>query len=181
MSNYRRSRVAGASYFFTVTLENRATALLQERIDALRHAFAQTRRELPFGIDAIVVLPDHLHCIWTLPEGDAEYPVRWQRIKGRFSRACPKGEAVSLSRGSKRERGIWHRRYWEHLLRDERDYAAHVDYIHYNPVKHGHVAQVRDWPHSSFHRYVREQQLPADWAGTLETRSGRDRDSFGEL
>jgi putative transposase len=180
MSSYRRARVAGGSYFFTVTLEDRSSSLLVDRIDALRQAFASTRVELPFRIDAVAVLPDHLHCIWTLPEGDSDYSSRWQRIKGRFSRACPAGEAISASRGRKRERGIWHRRYWEHTLRDGGDYASHVDYIHYNPVKHGHAGRVLDWPHSSFHRFVREGILPCDWGGEVEPRIARAANGFGE-
>jgi len=180
MSSYRRARVAGGSYFFTVTLEDRSSSLLVDRIDALRQAFASTRVELPFRIDAVAVLPDHLHCIWTLPEGDSDYSSRWQRIKGRFSRACPAGEAISASRGRKRERGIWHRRYWEHTLRDGGDYASHVDYIHYNPVKHGHAGRVLDWPHSSFHRFVREGILPCDWGGEVEPRIARAANAFGE-
>jgi len=180
MSSYRRARVAGGSYFFTVTLEDRSSSLLVDRIDALRQAFASTRVELPFRIDAVAVLPDHLHCIWTLPEGDSDYSSRWQRIKGRFSRACPAGEAISASRGRKRERGIWHRRYWEHTLRDDQDFAAHVDYIHYNPVKHGHAGRVLDWPHSSFHRFVREGILPCDWGGEVEPRIARAANGFGE-
>jgi putative transposase len=180
MSTYRRARVAGGSYFFTVTLEDRSSSLLVDRIDALRQAFATTRVELPFRIDAVAVLPDHLHCIWTLPDGDSDYSSRWQRIKGRFSRACPAGEAISASRGRKRERGIWHRRYREHTLRDDRDFASHVDYIHYNPVKHGHASRVLDWPHSSFHRFVREGILPCDWGGEVEPRIARAADGFGE-
>jgi putative transposase len=180
MSNYRRARVRGGSFFFTVTLEDRTSSLLVDRIDALRLAFSSTRAELPFRIDAIVVLPNHLHCVWTLPEEDGDFSSRWQRIKGRFSRACPAGEQISASRGRKRERGIWHRRYWEHMLRDDRDFAAHVDYVHFNPVKHGHARRACDWPHSSFHRYVSDQVLPRDWGGTQETRAAIG-ERFGEL
>jgi REP-associated tyrosine transposase len=180
MSNYRRARVAGGSFFFTVTLEDRSSALLVDRIDALRLALFSTRAELPFRIDAMVVLTDHLHCVWTLPEGDSDFSSRWRRVKGRFSRACPAGEQISASRSRKRERGIWHRRYWEHMLRDDEDFAAHVDYVHFNPVKHGHVRQACDWPHSSFHRYVRDQVLPRDWGGSQETRAASGQ-RFGEL
>jgi putative transposase len=180
MSSYRRARLEGGTFFFTVTLADRVSTLLIDRIEALRGAFAETRRELSFQIDAIVVLPDHLHCIWTLPHGDSDFPSRWQRIKGRFSRACPEGEVISTSRRRKRERGIWHRRYWEHVIRDERDFSAHVDYIHWNPVKHGHAARVSDWPHSSFHRFVREGTLPADWGGTVDARGAFSGGRFGE-
>ncbi len=113
----------------------------------------------------MVVLPDHLHAIWALPPGDADYPLRWALIKSTFSRSLPKTEFIRDSRLAKRERGIWQRRYWEHQIRDEADLQAHVDYLHFNPVKHGYVRCVADWPFSSFHRYVRQGLLPADWAG----------------
>jgi len=180
MSTYRRARILGGSYFFTVTLEDRSSSLLVDQIDALRLAFSSTQNELPFRIDAIVVLPDHLHCIWTLPDGDSDFSSRWQRIKGRFSRACPSGEEITASRARKRERGIWHRRYWEHVLRDERDFATHVDYIHFNPVKHAHVGRAIDWPHSSFHRYVRQGTLPGDWGGEVEPQIANAAGGFGE-
>jgi putative transposase len=118
----------------------------------------------PFTIDAIVILPDHLHCLWTLPEGDTDYPVRWAHIKTEFSRRVPKDERRRASRILKRERGLWQRRYCEHLIRDEDDWRHHVDYIHFNPVKHGLVASVADWSYSSFHRFVRENGYPVDWA-----------------
>ena len=113
----------------------------------------------------MVVLPDHLHVIWTLPPGDADYPLRWALIKSAFSRSLPKTEFIRDSRLAKRERGIWQRRYWEHQIKDEADLQAHVDYLHFNLVKHGYVRCVADWPFSSFHRYVRQGLLPADWAG----------------
>jgi putative transposase len=123
---------------------------------------------------ACVVLPDHLHCIWTLPEGDAGIANRWRQIKSTFSRALPADERRSQRRLAKSERGIWQRRYWEHLIRDERDLRNHIDDIHFNPVKHGHVARVADWPQSSFHRFVREGVLPANWCGqSADHRSGR--------
>src|SRR3989304_6262039 len=149
MPNYRRARVPGASYFFTVTLADRAEHWLVEQIDALRGAFARTRGELPFRVDAIVVLPDHLHCIWTLPPGDANFSLRWQRIKGRFTHACHAADAVRTTpiarpspvgrsfRAPIADRRIWQHRFWEHVLRDDRDFERHVDYIHFNPVKHG--------------------------------------------
>jgi putative transposase len=118
----------------------------------LRSSFRDTRARHPFTIDAIVVLPDHLHAIWTLPEGDADYATRWRQIKSAFSRALPHDEAISSSRLRKGERGVWQRRYWEHTLRDQDDFAAHVDYIHFNPVKHGHAPEPDEWPYSSIHR-----------------------------
>ncbi len=136
--------------------------LLTDHVESLRAAFRATRRHHPFTIDAIVVLPDHIHAIWTLPVGDADFATRWQLIKAGFSRGLAHHDQVSPSRSRKRERGIWQRRYWEHTLRDDADFARHADYIHFNPVKHGHVARVRDWPYSSFHRMVRLALYPAD-------------------
>lgn len=168
MPNYRRARIPGASYFFTVNLADRTSRLLVDHAELLRFAFRETKRELSFRIDAIVILPDHLHCIWTLPPEDADFSIRWQRVKMRFSRGIARGESVSPSRVAKGERGIWQRRFWEHLIRDEADHEAHVNYIHYNPVKHGHVGRVADWPYSSFHGFVRESIYPADWGGGVE-------------
>jgi putative transposase len=165
MTSYRRNFIAGGSFFFTVNLADRRLRLLTDHIERLRAAFCKTRRRHPFTIDAIVVLPDHLHAIWTLPEGDADFAIRWMLIKASFSRGLLHSEPVSSSRVRKRERGIWQRRYWEHTLRDETDFARHADYIHFNPVKHGHVSRVRDWPFSSFHRLVRFGVYPLDWAG----------------
>jgi putative transposase len=119
----------------------------------------------PFTIEAIVVLPEHLHCIWTLPAGDADFATRWRLIKTEFSKHLAAGERRSPSRVGKGERGIWQRRYWEHTLCDERDFAAHCDYIHFNPVKHGHVARAADWPYSSFKKFLRSGVYPSDWGG----------------
>jgi putative transposase len=165
MTNYRRSNIAGASYFFTLNLAIRSRSLLTEHIELLRAAFEYTRERHPFITEAIVVLPEHIHAIWTLPEGDCDFSLRWRLIKTVFSRGLPHSEPCSKSRQSKGERGVWQRRYWEHLIRDEADFTQHVDYIHINPVKHGLVMHVADWPHSSFHRYVRAGILPNDWAG----------------
>ncbi len=123
-----------------------------------------------------MILPDHLHAIWTLPEGDADFATRWRLIKGAFSHNLSQGEAISVSRGAKAERGIWQRRYWEHTLRDENDVTRHLDYIHFNPVKHGHTARVRDWPYSSFHRWARLGAYREDWAGDAND----EQRSFGE-
>ncbi len=168
MSRYRRSWVPGGSFFFTVTLADRRSSLLVDEIDRLRQAYAITRQSLPFTTLAICVLPDHLHTLWTLPPGDANYAQRWSLCKSTFSRALPADASRSASQRHKREKGIWQRRYWEHQIRDERDLQRHIDYIHYNPVKHGLVARVKDWPYSSFHRYVEQALLPHDWAGDLK-------------
>lgn len=165
MTNYRRQRIKGGCYFFTVNLADRRQTLLTDRIAILRQAFRQTQTAHPFTIEAIVILPDHLHAIWTLPEGDDDFSLRWRQIKAAFSRAVAKGEVLSPSRKAKAERGIWQRRFWEHAIRDDADYGAHVDYIHYNPVKHGHAERVADWPYSSFQRFVSRGVYPADWAG----------------
>jgi putative transposase len=165
MRRYIRARIAGGTYFFTVNLAERSgNRLLVDRIGALRDAFRATRREHPFRVDAIVVLPEHLHALWTLPEGDADFSTRWSLIKARFSRATASDEHRSASRILKRERGIWQRRYYEHLIRDPEDFSRHVDYIHWNPVKHGWVQRVCEWPYSSYHRFVRDGRLPPDWA-----------------
>jgi putative transposase len=165
MTNYRRSNIAGASYFFTVNLADRQQNLLTDNIALLRSAFEYTKELHPFTIDAIVILPDHLHAIWTLPDMDGDFALRWRLIKTVFSRGLPRGEQRSESRLEKGERGFWQRRYWEHLIRDETDHVRHVDYIHINPVKHGLVSRVADWSYSSFHRFVQVGMLPEDWAG----------------
>ena len=154
MSNYIRPRREGASVFFTVVLAARGTDLLVREIDALRAAVRRTRDERPFAVDAWVVLPDHLHCVWTLPPGDSGYSVRWRLIKARFLRGLACGP-LRASHVARQERGIWQRRFWEHHIRDERDYAAHLRYCWNNPVKHGLVAHAVDWPYSSVHRDIR--------------------------
>lgn len=137
MTGYRRNFVPGGSFFFTVNLAERRLSLLTDHVEILRAAFRETRRRHPFTMDAIVVLPDHLHAIWTLPEGDADFATRWRLIKSAFSRGVERGERISSSRAARGERGIWQRRYWEHTIRDEGDFVRHVDYVHINPVKHG--------------------------------------------
>jgi putative transposase len=176
MTNYRRNFLAGGTFFFTVNLADRRLRLLIEHVDGLRAAIREVRERHPFTIDAMVVLPDHLHAVWTLPEGDSNFGSRWRLIKSAFSRSLPAGEFVSGSRVTKGERGIWQRRYWEHTIRDENDFARHVDYVHINPVKHGFVTRVRDWPHSSFHRMVELGVYPEDWAGDAADLVG----NFGE-
>ena len=177
MTAYCRAKVEGATYFFTVNChKRRGNHILIERIDLLRQVFRKVKKDHPFHIDAIVVLPEHLHCIWTLPEGDADYKTRWALIKAGFSRGIPPGEGRSQSRIKRGEREIWQRRYWEHLIRDERDYKGHVDYIHWNPVKHGWVNRVTDWPHSSFHAYVRQGMVSMDWVCGPHEVQGIDGD-----
>lgn len=175
MVRYRRNFVPGGTYFFTVTLADRRSKMLVDHIDRLRSAFRASRRERSFTIDAVVILRDHLHAILTLPTNDSDFPGRWRRIKGHFSSGLLDA-SIELNRRPKGDLGLWQRRFWEHTIRDESDFTRHVDYIHFNPVKHGFVKRVRDWPHSSFHRYVKEALLPDDWAGDAGVEGG----NFGE-
>jgi putative transposase len=151
---YRRVYVKGGCYFFTVTLADRRNDLLIRHIDLLRECVADVKRRHPFEINAMVILPDHLHALWTLPKDDCDYSKRWTLIKSYFSRQLPKDEHINKSRYQKGERGIWQRRFWEHLIRDEEDYKNHVEYIHNNPVKHGYVNDAKDWPYSSIHKFM---------------------------
>ena len=165
MPNYRRNRQPGGTYFFTANLLDRKSQWLVTHIDELRAAVRKTRQLYPFHIDAWVVLPEHMHCIWTLPEGDTDYSNRWRLIKKTFSKSIPKTEYRSANRIKRHERGIWQRRFLEHTIHNDADYAAHMDYIHYNPVKHGWVKSVKDWPYSTFHQMVEKGIYPEDWAG----------------
>jgi len=165
--NYRRAFVPGGCWFFTVNLLERRKNLLVDNIERLRAAVADTREQYAFEIDAFVVLPDHIHAIWTLPAADADFSTRWRLIKTHFAKALPKTEWLSTVRQARGERGIWQRRFWEHLIRDGEDYARHVEYCYVNPVKHGLVARVQDWPHSSFHRDARAGIFPVDWVGDM--------------
>ncbi len=182
MSNYRRARAAGGCYFFTVvTYRRQELLLIPDHLAVLRSVVKHVRAELPFAIEAWIVLPDHIHCIWTLPPGDRDFSKRWGLIKVGFTKrvaaeACQ--NASTPSRFLRHEGNIWQRRFWEHQIRDEEDFRLHMDYVHYNPVKHGFVAQVREWPHSTFHRCVRDGLYPADW-GSIEPRFQVSRD-FGE-
>ena len=162
---YRRTDVAGGTYFFTVNLAERHSDLLVREAEELRRIIQKVKQSHPFTALAMVVLPEHLHALWRLPPGDADFPLRWSLIKSGFSRRLVKSERIRASRKTKRERGIRQRRYWEHQIRDERDLARHVDYIHYNPVKHGWVTRAVDWPHSTFHEYVKRGMATPDWGG----------------
>lgn len=170
MPRYVRVFVPGGTFFFTVALLERRRRLLTERVDTLRQHFIDVRRIKPFRVDAIVILPDHLHCIRTLPPDDADFSSRWHAIKAGFAAAIEPGERLSERRLKKGERGIWQRRFWEHTIRDERDMERHVDYIHFNPVKHGHVGRAADWPHSSFHRFVAQGVYSQDWGASDDVR-----------
>lgn len=167
MPNYRRIWMPGGTYFFTVNLAIRGrNDLLVRYIDNLRLSIQEVRLKHPFIIHGWVVLPDHMHCLISLPKEDADFPLRWRLIKANFSKRLPAGERLSESQSKRGERGIWQRRYWEHLIRDEQDFNAHMDYIHINPVKHGLVEHVVDWPFSTFHRLVKKGVYPSDWGGS---------------
>lgn len=198
MPHYRRARQKNGQYFFTVVTGNRNPVLVHEPIrQALREAIQQVREDLPFAIDAWVLLPDHMHCIWTLPEGDNGYGKRWSIIKRLVSKtvagvtgsplpADPQkygkaGCAVrtvlpTRSQQKRRESGFWQRRFWEHLIRDRNDLRRHLDYIHFNPVKHNLSSSAADWPYSTFHRYVKEGMYPMDWGRNKKA----DKGAFGE-
>ncbi len=166
MANYHRVKIEGATYFFTVNLlERQGNSLLVQEIETLRDVVRRVKAKYPFHIDGWVVLPEHLHAIWTLPADDCDYSLRWRLIKHGFSRALPKIEHRSAIREAAGERGIWQRHFWEHCIRDEADYQHHLEYIHINPLKHGLVSNVKDWPYSSFHRYVADGIYPINWCG----------------
>lgn len=163
---YRRAKTPGATYFFTLVTHHRCPILDEsENIDLLREAFRYVMKQHPFKIDAVVILPEHLHCIWTLPENDADFSTRWRLIKSYFSRKCHvsyQGKMTS-SRQQKGEKAIWQRRFWEHQIRDDQDFVNHLEYIHHNPVHHGLVLAPKDWQYSSFHRYVKAGVYDLMW------------------
>jgi len=168
MSDYRRNFRPGGTFFFTVVTHQRQPLLCQPIARRLLHRFIRDERQRrPFIIDAAVLLPDHLHMIWTLPQGDGDFAIRWAAIKGDFSRMWLAGGGserhIAVSSHREERRGVWQRRFIEHTIRDEQDFARHADYIHYNPVKHGLVDSPVQWRCSSFHRYVRIGVYPKHW------------------
>ena len=178
MPRYRRNRVAGGTYFFTVVTYRRQRILVDSLArDCLRGALRKIQRKWPFDIAAIVLLPDHLHTVWTLPSDDDNYPLRWRRIKEEFTRSYLARGGRELQQSASRvrhgQRGIWQKRYWEHTCDDEADLKRCVDYLHWNPKKHGLVARVKDWPWSSFHRFVGLEEYPPDW-GSVDPTPGYD-------
>ena len=163
---YRRAFVPDGSFFFTAVTEQRQPLFASAYAVGLsRTAFRAVRSTRPFEVDAIVVLPDHLHCIWTLPPGDADFATRWWLIKTCFAKHCDPALRAEphRARKAKREQALWQHRYWEHALRDEADVIRHVAYVHFNPVKHGLVSSAIEWSYSSFRRYVSAGVYPADW------------------
>lgn len=167
MPRYIRPQISGATVFFTVNLADRSSSLLTDRIDALREAVRVTRAKRPFRVDAWVVLPDHMHCVWTLPEGDGDFSVRWKDIKCRLTKAVGGEGRRSASKVAKGESGIWQRRFWDHHIRDERDFTNHLRYCWWNPVKHGYVARAGDWPFSSIHRDIALGRIGPEWSGVV--------------
>jgi putative transposase len=166
---YRRAKAPGATYFFTLVTYNRRRILCEpENVDLLRNAFRYVMRQHPFKIDAIVILPDHLHSIWTLSEKDADFSTHWRLIKSHFSRQCDAQYHgnISISRQYKKEKAVWQRRFWEHQIRDDQDFINHVEYIHYNPVRHGLISTPKDWQYSSFQRYVDAEIYDQMWASS---------------
>ncbi len=175
MVNYLRNYVPGGSYFFTVTLHDRRSDYLIRYVDLLRQSIRDIRAKKPFEIDAIVILPEHLHTIWQLPENDSDFSGRWKAIKSKFTRLVKQYDA-SLVPNRKGEYDLWQKRFWEHTIQNQIDYQRHVDYIHYNPIKHGMVKQLNDWPYSSFHQFVRQGILSADWGNEVID----DGEKYGE-
>jgi len=168
MPEYRRTKIAGGTFFFTVVTFNRKPFLISDTARNLLHsAWVATQQRFPFITEAICLLPDHLHCIWRLPEDEIDYSVRWKEIKRRFTKRYLEqigpGEPPNESRLKRHEAAVWQRRFWEHTIRDQADLNAHLDYIHFNPVKHGLVERVSDWSWSSFHRYMQSGYYPMDW------------------
>ncbi len=164
MVEYRRAKMAGGTYFFTVVTQGRKPILTSLLVrNALRQGIVQARNTMPFSIEAWVLMPDHIHCVWTLPEDDDGYASRWAIIKRAVSQAWGHSDTRNHSQLVRGESGFWQRRYWEHLIRDDEDRQRHFDYIHWNPVKHGLVKRPLDWPYSTLQRYVREGVYSADW------------------
>jgi putative transposase len=176
MSWYRRAKVEAGTFFFTVKLSDGSSDLLLHHVDLLRRSYRAVQIDRPFETIAICILPNHLHAIWSLPEQDSDFSSRWSLIKSGFSRTLPAAPFRSPSKIARREKGIWQRRFWEHAIRDQTDLHRHIDYIHFNPVKHGLVSMVCEWPNSSFHRYVKQGLLPQDWGGDARELTG----AFGE-
>ena len=167
MVHYRRNRVPGGTYFFTVTLADRSASTLIDHIDLLRAAIRGVRERHPFALMAMVVLPDHLHAVMRLPEGDDRYSMRWRMIKSDFTVRLRK-QGVEFDERGNGEHRLWARRFWESTIRDPESLARRIDYLHFNPVKHGYVMRVVDWPYSSFHTFVARGLLPMDWAGDMQ-------------
>ena len=183
MPNYRRASVPGGTWFFTLVTYQRHNILCNDDIRlALREAIQTVRTQHPFSVDAWILLPDHLHCIWTLPAGDRDFSIRWAKIKRFVTQHCraayPPQGPVMASKRRRNEGTLWQRRFWEHTVRDDQDLTHCLDYLHWNPVKHGYVNRVADWPYSTFHRFVNNGIYPQDWGGAVNQDA--DEKMFGE-
>jgi putative transposase len=176
MVRHRHNFRPGGTFFFTLSLADHQSSALVDHMPALTKAMRDARTRAPFKIEAIVILPNHLHAILTMPEGDSDFPARWRHINSGFTIAVTTANP-SAPRDARSEYALWQERYWEHMIRDEADFARHTEYIHGNPIMHNLVARASEWPHSSFHRYVRRGLLPADWAGTAKFAP----EDFGEF
>ncbi len=178
---YRRDYTNGATYFFTVVLFRRRHLFVDGQIiDLLRKAFKAEMTRRPFDIEAIVVMPDHIHTIWKLPDDDSDYSTRWRNIKRYFTAAVADkyNFEVSAARQHKKEQAIWQRRFWEYRIKDEEDFIRCVEYIHYNPVKHGYVINPADWKYSSIHKYISQGFVAANWGSGITV--SEDNDIFRE-
>ena len=182
MADYRRSTTTGACYFFTVVSNRRQPLLCQDNIrNALHHAIKTTQQSMPFTIEAWVLMPDHLHCIWSLPPGDNDYSKRWALIKRAVGQACkPINQQRTSCENKRHESGIWQRRFWEHQIRDQTDFNRHMDYIHYNPVKHGLCQQPTQWRWSTIHRLIKSGFYPQNWCCPIAGQNEHNSSQFGE-
>jgi putative transposase len=183
LPEYRRIKKAGGTYFFTVATQGRRPILTSPEVrQALREGISRVRQTMPFSIEAWVLLPDHLHAIWTLPEHDDRIAARWAVIKSCVTKRCKNllgpEENVSISRSRRKEAGVWQRRFWDHVIRDDLDFQRHLDYLHWNPVKHGYAKTPMDWPYSTIHRFVAQGFYPPNWGGEGVDESPAD--NFGE-
>lgn len=182
MPQYIRVKITGGTYFLTiVTFQRRHIFKDKDNIHCFMNTLNQVQIQYPFVVEALVVLPDHLHVLCTLPKGDGDFSKRWGLIKANFSKKVKadwhREDLINSSRMKRQETTIWQRRFWEHAIRDEEDFKKHFDYIHYNPVKHGLVSRVQDWPYSSFHRHVKQGVYPTNWGAGV---SFLPEDAFGE-
>ncbi len=183
MPNFRRSFVPGGTFFFTVvTYKRRCILTKPESLEILHDVVDNVKQQHPFTIDGWVLLPDHIHCIWSLPEDDSDFSKRWGMIKAGFSKRAKgflhKDEWMTEAKRKYRESTIWQKRFWEHMIRDEVDFNKHMNYIHFNPVKHELVRSVKDWPHSTFHRCVKDGLYSPDWGG--DDMSNTNDTDYGE-
>ena len=175
MTNYRRLRQPGGTYFFTLVTFNRKPILTSPICrEILRNAWINVQLKHPFETVAVCLMPEHIHTIWRLPEGDVNYSMRWNEIKRHFTheylRQIDIDDERNESRIKRREQAVWQRRYWEHTFFDEDDLNTHIDYIHYNPVKHGLAERVDDWAWSSYHQYVGMGMYPAGWGENVDAK-----------